>query len=252
MVENQRPVALVTGASKRIGAAISRHLHQAGFNVALHYGNSKTEAEGLAAELNSSIPGSAATFQADLRNLASITTMTAQLLDYWHRVDTVINNASTFFPTPIDSSVESDWHELIDSNLKGPYFLIKQLTDTLQKQRGSVVNIIDINARHPLKGYPIYCIAKAGKAMLTKTLAKELAPQVNVNGVAPGSILWPEGKAEMSEEEKQKTLGTIPLQRLGTPDDIAALACFLASSAGYITGQIIAVDGGLHLQGDQG
>jgi len=244
------PVALVTGGSKRIGATISRMLHGRGFNIAIHFGQSRHEAELLAASLSGIRPDSADTFQADLTDLPSISAMAEAVVNRWSRIDAIVNNASTFYPTPIAYSDEAQWHDLLDSNLKGPFFLARELASHLRARRGSIVNITDINARQPLKDYPIYCIAKAGKTMLTRTLAKELAPEVRVNAVAPGSILWPEGKAEMSEEAKSSLLSKIPLQRIGTPESIAELVCFLITSASYITGQVIAVDGGLSLQGD--
>ena len=250
MNTDSRPVALVTGASKRIGACISRLLHRRGYNLALHYGRSQRQAETLAGELNADVPGSAAVFQADLCDLSSIERMTARLLHHWQRLDTLVNNASMFYPTPLAETAEAAWEELINSNLKGPYFLVRNLAPALRAARGSVVNITDINVRYPLKDYPVYCIAKAGKAMLTRTLARELAPDVRVNGVAPGSILWPEGPAAMDEDAKRALLAKIPLGRPGTPEDIAELVCFLARSPGYLTGQIIAVDGGLSLAGD--
>ncbi len=248
MTVSERPVALITGASKRIGAAISRQLHQRGYNIAIHYSRSEREARALADDLNCRADNSADIFQADLGDLAAIARMASAVQSRWGRVDAIVNNASSFYPTPLGDSAETDWNELLNSNLKGPYFLVQNLADGLRQQRGSIVNISDINARQPLKDYPIYCIAKAGNAMLTRVLAKELAPDVRVNGVAPGSILWPEGKAEMADQAKEDLLEKIPLKRLGTPEDIAELVCLLITSARYITGQVIAVDGGLGLQ----
>lgn len=251
MSDSTRPVALVTGASKRIGAAIARTLHREGYTLALHYSRSETEVLQLANDLNQISSGSAAIFRADLCNLSSIKQMSDKLVGQWGRVDAVVNNASTFYPTPLENTSEEEWDDLLNSNLKGPYFLVKYLANSLRQRRGSVVNITDINARYPLKDYPVYCIAKAGKVMLTRTLARELAPDVNVNAVAPGSILWPEGKAEMTDQAKARTLNKIPLQRVGTPEDIAGLVSFLVKTPGYITGQVIAVDGGLNMQGDK-
>lgn len=248
MTISDRPVALITGASKRIGAVIARKLHHCGYNIAIHYGRSEVEARTLADELNCSVDNSADIFQADLGDLASIARMASAVQSRWGRVDAIVNNASSFHPTPLGYSDETDWNELFNSNLKGPYFLVQSLAGSLRQQRGSIVNITDINAGQPLKDYPIYCIAKAGNAMMTRTLAKELAPEVRVNGIAPGSILWPEGKAAMTDQDKADLLDKIPLKRLGTPQDIAEIVYFLLTSAGYITGQVIAVDGGLGLQ----
>lgn len=156
----------------------------------------------------------------------------------------LINNASSFYPTPLESASETQWEELVGSNLKGPYFLCQALSEPLRKCHGSIVNIADIYARSPLNGYSIYCIAKAGNAMMTKALAKELAPHVRVNGIAPGVILWPHSDEQMSEAVKQQVINRVPLQRIGSPTDIAKTALFLATDASYITGQIIAVDGG--------
>ena len=246
------PVALVTGAAKRIGAAISRHLHRRGFNVALHYGRSRQEAATLAIELNAERANSAVIFQADITDLDAVTSLAEAVESHWGRVDTLVNNASTFYPTPLADATATQWAELIDSNLKGAFFLARALAPALRQQRGSIVNITDINVRHPLKDYPIYCIAKAGKAMLTRSLARDLAPEINVNGVAPGSILWPEGAAAMDDDAKNQLLAQIPLGRPGTPEDIAEMVGFLAAAPGYLTGQIIAVDGGLSLNGEQG
>ena len=163
------------------------------------------------------------------------------------RVDVLVNNASSFFPTPFEEATEQQWHQLMDSNLKGGFFLCQSLAESLRKQRGSIINIADIYARSPLAGYSIYCIAKAGNAMMTKALARELAPRVRVNGIAPGVILWPHHDEQMSETVKQQVNQSVPLQRIGHPRDIAGMALFLATDASYITGQVIAVDGGSHL-----
>ena len=250
-MSDSRPVALVTGATKRIGAAIARTLHQRGYDIAIHFGTSAAEAEALAAEFSGARPASAATFQADLCSIDAVQALAQAVVNHWRRVDALVNNASTFYPTPLGAATGTAWDDLVGSNLKGPFFLAQALAEELKKSRGAVVNIADINARYPLADYPIYSIAKGGLVMLTKVLARELAPWVHVNGVAPGSILWPEGKAEMSEEAKAKTLAKIPLQRVGTPEDIAALTAFLVATPGYITGQVIAVDGGINLGGDK-
>ncbi|KJS08648.1 MAG: hypothetical protein VR73_04640 [Gammaproteobacteria bacterium BRH_c0] len=243
------PVALVTGAARRIGAALCRALHARGYNVAIHYGHSATEAQQLCAELNSLRADSAAVFQADLNSIAAIDDLAATVTARWGRVDALLNNASSYYPTPLDNVSEEDWNNLLGSNLKGPLFLSRALAAELQKNGGVILNMADINGRSPPKGYPLYAIAKAGNIMLTKTLARELAPKVRVNGIAPGSILWAEGAATMDEASRQQLLEKIPLQRSSTVEDITALALLLVTNPGYMTGQVIAVDGGLGLAG---
>lgn len=168
-------------------------------------------------------------------------------MNWQGRLDVLINNASSFFPTPLEQASEQQWNQLIDSNLKGAFFLCQNLAEPLRENRGCIINIADIYARSPLAGYSIYCISKAGNAMMTKALAEELAPQVRVNGIAPGVILWPHHDEQMSEDVKQQVIQHVPLRRIGHPRDIAGMALFLATDASYITGQIIAVDGGSHL-----
>lgn len=237
-------VALITGAARRIGAHTSRTLHRAGYNLALHYRGSGEAAKALCAELNQARPQSAATFQADLNTLSEVRQLAQNALQQWGRIDVLVNNASSFYPTPLESCDERQWDDLINSNLKGPFFLCQALADTLRQQRGVIVNIADIHGDQPLGNHPIYCIAKAGNRMMTRSLAKELAPQVRVNGIAPGAILWPEHDAELDNEQKQRILDKVPLKRPGGPEDIAQAVLFLAQSGSYMTGQIIAVDGG--------
>ena len=242
------PVALITGAARRIGAHTARTLHNAGYNVALHYRNSAANAEQLAVELNQLRPASAASFSADLSDITSVKQLATQTAQQWGQLDLLVNNASSFYPTPLQNCDQQQWNELMDSNLKGPFFLCQALAAALTKQRGVIINIADIHGDQPLKEHPIYCIAKAGNRMMTKTLAKELAPAVRVNGIAPGAIIWPENSAEpaseLTDNQKQKILEKIPLNRPGSPDDIAQTVLFLARDAAYITGQVIAVDGG--------
>jgi len=238
------PVALVTGAARRIGAEIARTFHRAGFDVALHCNRSSGEADCLAKELNHVRKDSACVFQAALGDVNAVKTLAQSVLGWRGHLNVLVNNASSFYPTPLESASETQWEELIGSNLKGPYFLCQALAEQLRKCHGSIINIADIYARTPLKGYSIYCIAKAGNAMMTKALAKELAPQVRVNGIAPGVILWPHSDEQMSESVKRQVINRVPLQRIGSPTDIAKTALFLATDANYITGQIIAVDGG--------
>lgn len=241
------PIVLVTGAARRIGAAIARTFHRAGFDVALHCNRSVDEAQQLADSLNEKRPDSARVFPAPLDDIAAVQTMAQQVYQWRDRLDVLINNASSFYPTPLKSANEQQWNELINSNLRGPYFLCQALSGPLRESSGSIVNIADIYASSPLKGYSIYCIAKAGNAMMTKALAKELAPGVRVNGIAPGVILWPHSDEQMSDTVKQQVIERVPLQRIGSPEDIAHTALFLASKASYVTGQIIAVDGGSRL-----
>lgn len=241
--ENKNPVALITGAARRIGAEISRIFHNHGYDIAIHYNNSEHDAEALAQELNSVRKDSAATFKAQLANSSDIKAMVKKLLLWRKKLDVLINNASSFHPNTLEKSNEDQWDELINSNLKGPYFLCQAIAPQLRKN-ASIVSINDIYAFSPLQGYSIYCIAKAGNAMLTKSLAKELAPKIRVNGIAPGVILWPALDTQMNEEIKEKIMGAIPLRRKGDPKDIAQTALFLATSASYITGQTIVVDGG--------
>ncbi|MEH6470546.1 MAG: pteridine reductase [Halopseudomonas sp.] len=244
--DDNPPVALITGAARRIGACITRRLHQNGYRVLIHYLHSQQAAEQLASELNRLRPGSAATLHADLTDTAAVELLANQARNHWQRLDLLVNNASSFYPTPLAQINESDWNALIGSNLKAPLWLSKALLPALTQQQGSIVNIVDTYAQRPLQGYPIYSIAKAGLAMLTQSLAKELAPQVRVNGVAPGPILPPEGAAKRDPVAEQQLLEKVLLGRYGSPDDIADTVIFLAQQR-FITGQIIAVDGGKSL-----
>ena len=241
------PVVLITGAARRIGAEISRTFHHNGFNVALHYNSSESEAHSLAQELNAIRENSAKIFQAQLTDITAIKNMATNVLDWHGKLNVLVNNASSFYPTPLEQASEKQWDVLVGSNLKGPYFLCQAVAPQLRNNAGSIVSISDIYAKSPLQGYSIYCIAKAGNAMLTKSLAKELAPEVRVNGIAPGVILWPNTDEQMSDETKQKIIDKVPLKRTGNPKDIANTVFFLATSASYMTGQIIAVDGGSSL-----
>jgi pteridine reductase len=238
-------VALITGAAHRIGAEMARRLHEAGMNIALHYRNSKAKAEVLAAELNATRPDSVTLIQADLLDTTHLPDVINAASQRWQRLDVLINNASTFYSTTIGNATETDWDVLIGSNLKAPFFLAQAASGELAKQHGCIINIIDIHSQRPLKGFPIYSTAKAGLAMLTMSLARELGPAVRVNGVAPGAILWPEH--EMGESTKNEIIERTALKRQGSPADIANTALFLISDADYISGQIINVDGGRSL-----
>ncbi|MGZ5049511.1 MAG: pteridine reductase [Methylobacter sp.] len=233
---------LITGAAKRIGAACARLLHSEGCNVFLHYRSSETEARQLCNELNRLRPESAQIMQADLLSIAELDAVANKACKAWGGIDVLINNASSFYPTPIDDVTEKQWDELLDSNLKAPFFLAKALAPVLVERKGCIVNIVDIHAERGLSGYPVYSIAKAGLAAMTKVLAKELGPVVRVNGVAPGAILWPD--RDLSDSAKLEILQRVALKRSGEPDDIAKAVLFLIKDAGYITGQILSVDGG--------
>ena len=234
--------ALVTGAAKRIGAVISAALHEAGANVAIHYLNSAEDAEQLASKLNETRSDSAVTVRGDLNNTAALKQMIDHLIKQVGRLDILVNNASSFYPTPLESITEQHWDDLLGINLKAPLFLSKVALPHLKQNGGVIINIVDVHAQRPLKNHPVYSSAKAGLAMLTRALAKDLSPEVRVNGVSPGAILWPE--SGISEQLKKNIIAQIPLKRPGAPADIAAAVVFLVRDAPYITGEIIAVDGG--------
>jgi pteridine reductase len=234
--------ALVTGAAKRIGAAIASTLHDAGANVAIHYFTSAEPADALAAELNARRKNSALALGADLRETSALQSLVDRVVDHDGRLDILVNNASTFYPTPLGSITEHEWHDLIDSNLKAPLFLCQCALPHLRAARGVIVNIVDIHAQRPLRQHVVYGAAKAGLAMLTRSLAKDLGPDIRVNGVAPGAILWPE--AGVPEKIQQSIIREISLKRPGEPQDIADAVLFLVRDAPYVTGQILAVDGG--------
>jgi pteridine reductase len=238
------PVAIITGGGRRIGAETARQLHQHGFNVVLHYRRSIKEAAELTDKLNQQRENSAIAIKADLNETEQVYQLAQQAAAHWGRVDALINNASSYYPTPFGQVTETQWDDLIASNTKAPFFLSQSLAEELKKQNGCIVNIVDIHAERPLTEYSPYTIAKAGNAMLTKSLARELAPKVRVNGVSPGVIIWPENAAEHSEEEKQRILNQVPLGREGSAEDIAKTVLFFIKDAPYITGQILAVDGG--------
>jgi len=233
---------LVTGAARRIGAAIVTRLHDEGAQVAIHYRASADEAMALADELNARRSDSAAAFQADLLDVSAIRGLVASVIDWSGRLDCLVNNASTFYPTPIGNITEQHWNDLLGSNLKAPLFLSQAAAPHLRDGGGAIINIVDIHAQRPLRNHAVYGPAKAGLAMLTRALAKDLAPEIRVNGVSPGAILWPEDG--MSEAAQQTILRQVPLERAGEPDDIAGCVLYLLRDAAYVTGQIIAVDGG--------
>lgn len=233
---------LITGGAKRIGAACARLLHESGFNILLHYRSSERNALELCDQLNGIRPDSAQMIKADLTIRAELLSLADYTKTAWGGIDALVNNASSFYPTGIDQVSEHDWDDLIGSNLKAPFFLTQALIKELSARRGCVINITDIHAERGLKGYPVYSIAKAGLVAMTRVMAKELGPDIRVNAVSPGAILWPE--QDMSEAVKQEIVERIALKRSGAPEDIARAVRFLIKEADYITGQVIAVDGG--------
>ena len=233
---------LITGGARRVGAAITRRLHAAGANVLVHYRDSDSDAAKLVAELNGVRPKSAATVKAELLAPIAPRALISAALESFGRLDLLVNNASAFFPVALGAIEASHWEELVGSNLRAPLFIAQQAAAELAKHEGAIVNIVDIHAERPLKGYPVYSIAKAGLAAMTRSLALELAPRVRVNGVAPGAIAWPED-GQFDPAERERVVATTPLGRTGTPEDIAQAVHFLAC-APYVTGQILAVDGG--------
>jgi pteridine reductase len=234
--------ALVTGGARRVGAAIVRRLHGAGAAVLIHYRDSEADAAQLEGELNKIRPKSALRVKAELLAPIAPRALVAAATDAFGRLDLLVNNASSFFPVPFGRIESSHWEELVGSNLRAPLFIAQQAADELARHEGAIVNIVDIHAERPLKGYPLYSIAKAGLAALTRTLAIELAPRVRVNGVAPGAIAWPED-GQFEPAERERIVATTPLARVGSPEDIAQAVHFLAC-APFVTGQLLAVDGG--------
>jgi pteridine reductase len=235
-------VVLITGGARRVGAEIARTLHAAGAGVLIHYRSSAAAAIALADEFNRTRPRSAAIHEANLLGEEAPEKLVAAALAEFGRLDILINNASGFYPTPVGKITRAQWDDLMGSNLMAPLFLAQAAVPSLRRQQGLIINMIDIHGLRPLKGYPVYCAAKAGLAMLTRSLARELGPDIRVNGIAPGPVLWPE--SDMAEDLKRDIIGRTALKRPGSPQDIARTALFLAKDAPYITGQIIAVDGG--------
>ena len=242
----QGRVVLITGGAKRVGAAICRRLHGAGANLMLHYRSSAGEARLLQVELNNLRADSVALVQADLLELPQLPALVERTLGTYGRLDALVNNASSFHPTPIGEIDAADWDDLMGTNLKAPLFLSQAAAPALRKAHGAIVNITDIHADRPLKNYVVYSAAKAGLAGLTRSLARELAPEVRVNAVAPGPILWPEDD-QFDELSRQRIVSQTPLKREGTPEDIARAVHFLLFDAPYVTGETIAVDGGRHM-----
>ena len=235
-------VALVTGAARRIGAAIARTLHRRGLQVAIHYRTSADEARAVTRELDRERPGSAAAFGRNLLDSGAPDLLVRDVVDRFGSLDVLVNNASSFYPTPIDTTTEAEWDDLVGTNLKAPFFVTRAAARFLAAHRGSVINLADIHGRNPLAGYPAYCSAKAGLIMLTRALALELAPDVRVNAVAPGIVLWQEGVHDAPARER--AVQAVPLCREGSPDEVADTVAWLALDATYTTGEVLAVDGG--------
>lgn len=238
-------VILITGAARRLGAASARLLHAAGANIVLHYRGSSDEAQALQQELEAQRKNSVVLAQADLLDLKAINALVQQAQAAWGHLDGLLNNASLFYPGAIGEVTEEAWDQLLGANLKAPFFLAQAAAPHLKKTGGAIVNIADIHGERPLKGYPVYSISKAGVVMLTRTLAAELGPEVRVNAIAPGAVLWPE--SGLSADDQDRILSRTFLKRQGCPDDIARAALFLLRDARYTTGQTIAVDGGRSL-----
>lgn len=242
---NTRPVALITGAARRVGATIARTLHAAGYDVALHYRRSSDEMQALCAELEQVRAGSTLAIQAELSDIDRLPRIVHACAERFLRLDALINNASAFFPTPVGGVTPAQWKDLFASNAEAPFFLAQAAMHHLRAAQGSIVNIIDIYAQRPLSGYPVYCMAKAALAMMTQALAKELAPEVRVNAVAPGAVLWPE--AGKSYTDQTELVARTPLRRAGAPEDVADAVLYLLRDAKFTTGQVLAVDGGRSL-----
>ncbi|MGN2245295.1 pteridine reductase [Frateuria sp. GZRR35] len=240
--QHPRPVALVTGGARRVGASIARTLHAAGYDLALHYRHSADEAATLLAELEHARTGSTLAVQADLAAVDHLPTLVDQVLARFGQLDALVNNASAFFPTPVGSATPAQWDELFASNARAPFFLAQAAWPALREARGAIVNLVDIYAERALADHPIYVMAKAALAAMTRTLAQDMAPDVRVNGVAPGAVLWPsDGK---DYDDRAAMLARTPLQRAGTPEDVASAVLWLLRDAPFVTGQIIRVDGG--------
>jgi len=242
----QGKVVLITGGAKRVGAATCRRLHAAGANIMLHYRASAGEARLLQAELNHQRKDSVALIQADLLDVAKLPSLVDQTVQRFGKLDALINNASSFFQTPVGEITPAAWEDLIGTNLRAPLFLAQAAAPALKKAQGAIVNITDIHAERPLKNYVVYSVAKSGLVGLTRSLARELAPEVRVNAVAPGPILWPDDES-FDELSRQRIISHTPLKREGTPEDIAKAVHFLLDEATYVTGETINVDGGRHV-----
>ena len=243
----QDKVILITGGAKRVGASICRLLHASGANLMIHYRSSVSEARSLQSELNLQRANSVTIIQGDLLNLAVLPSLVQETISHFGRLDVLINNASAYYATEIGEIDEEQWEDLIGSNLKAPLFLSQAAAPELRKQHGCIINITDMHVERPKKGYIVYSVAKAGLVTLTKSLAHELGPDVRVNAVAPGPVMWPEDNPQFDEVYRQRVISQTLLKRIGEPNDVAKAVRFLIQDAPFITGQVIAVDGGRSL-----
>lgn len=245
--DNTNKVVLITGGAKRVGAAICRTLHAQGFSLMIHYKSSLTEARALQAELNLKRANSVAIIQGDLLNISGLPNLVTETVNQFGRLDVLINNASTYYASEVGDIDESKWHDLMGSNLKAPLFLSQAAATELRKHHGCIVNITDMHVERPKKGYIVYSVAKAGLVTLTKSLAHELSPEVRVNAVAPGPVQWPESNPQFDEVYRQRVINQTLLKRVGEPEDVAKAVKFLITDAPFITGHVLAVDGGRSL-----
>jgi pteridine reductase len=238
----ERPVVLITGAARRVGAVIAHTLHAAGYDVALHYRHSAAEATALADTLERQRAGSTLLLQGELADTPALPALVESLLAHYGRLDALVNNASAFYPTPVGEATPTQWNELFASNAQAPFFLSQAAVPALREAQGGIVNLLDIYAERPLANHPLYCMAKAALAAMTRSLALDLAPLVRVNGVAPGAVMWPsDGKPY---DDQQAMLARTPMQRAGTPEDVAGAVLWLLRDAPFVTGQVLRVDGG--------
>ena len=244
MSTNENPAILVTGAAKRVGAVIARTLHASGANIIVHCNRSRSDADAVVKEMNAARANSAKVLQGDLLAYNALKGFIDQAATAFGRLDGLVNNASAFYATPIGRIDEDSWSELMDSNLKAPLFLSQAAAPYLKKNRGAIVNIVDIHAERPLKDFVVYTIAKAGLAGLTRSLALELGPEIRVNGVSPGAILWPDSGTAFPEAEQARIIAQTPLRKIGRPEDVAGAVKYLMLDAPFVSGQILAVDGG--------
>lgn len=236
---------LITGGAQRVGAQVVRRLHAEGANIALHFNRSRERAETIQRELNAIRPDSVVLIQADILDTAALPGIVEQAIKAWGRLDVLINNASSFYPTPVGTATEQHWDDLVGTNAKAPFFLSQAAAEALRSTRGSIINMVDVYAERPKREHTVYAMGKAAIGLMTKSLARELGPEVRVNGVAPGVVLWPDAGA--SEEYQREVMERTALRRPGDPDNIASTILFLIRDVDYITGQIIAVDGGRSL-----
>ena len=243
----ENKVVVITGGARRVGAAIVRRMHAAGANLVVHYRSSTDEARALKDELAAQRPGSLVLVQGDLLKPANLSGLIKEAVKAYGRLDALVNNASSFYPTALGDITEKAWDDLVGTNLKAPLFLSQAAARELRKNHGAIVNIIDIHAEFPMKSYVVYNVAKGGLLALTRSLARELGPEVRVNGVAPGTILWPDDDVWKDEVSRQRIMNQTALKRIGEPDDIAKAVEFLLTDSPYVTGQVIAVDGGRSL-----